>query len=156
MRAAGIAVKIATAGRPTVHLVVADDSSGSPSLSDAQEITSDHTDLPEQLHDAAESVRSRLKALRIERVAVRRADRATKASNKEGPRLRLLMEGAVTSAARGEVIDTHIGTGKDTGAWYGSNKETVDSEASRLLTAAGLSSSKYLEATSAALAALRL
>jgi hypothetical protein len=156
MRVAGIAVRIASSGRPAVRIIVADDASGSPVISDPQEITSDHADLPEQLHDAAESVRSRLKALNVERVVVRRADRPTKASNKEGPRVRLIMEGAVTSAARSEVIDTRLGTGKDTGAWYGGDKATVDAEADRLLTEANVSSTKYLEATSAALAALRL
>jgi hypothetical protein len=156
MRVAGIAVKMPSGGRPSVRIIVADDASGSPVISDAQEITSDHADLPEQLHDAAESVRSRLKALNVERVVVRRADRPTTPSNQDGPRYRLIMEGAVTSAARSEVIDTRIGTGKDTGAWYGGKKATVDAEAERLLAAASLSPTKYLEATSAALAALRL
>jgi hypothetical protein len=156
MRVAGIAVKMPSGGRPSVRIIVADDASGSSVISDAQEITSDHADLPEQLHDAAESVRSRLKALNVERVVVRRADRPTTPSNQDGPRYRLIMEGAVTSAARSEVIDTRIGTGKDTGAWYGGKKATVDIEAERLLAAASLSPTKYLEATSAALAALRL
>jgi hypothetical protein len=64
------------------------------------------------------------------------------------------MEGAVTSAARSVVVDTFLGTGADTGTWYGAKKTDVDAAATRLLSQYGMHS-RYLEATSAALAALR-
>ncbi|MGH7486250.1 MAG: hypothetical protein ACREMY_11725, partial [bacterium] len=71
MRAAGIAVKIEKKGRPTVRLVVLDDSAGSPALEAAIPFPSDDADTPVQLHEAAEAVQSRLAGLGVERVVVR-------------------------------------------------------------------------------------
>jgi hypothetical protein len=119
------------------------------------DFTADDTDLATQLHDMGEAVRSRLAGVAVDRVVVRRADRPPVPSNLEGPRLRLLTEGAVASAARSVVVTTRLGTGKDTGAWFGADKEGVDSAASGLLAAAGKPTS-YLEAVAAALAALKL
>jgi antitoxin (DNA-binding transcriptional repressor) of toxin-antitoxin stability system len=154
MRVAGISVDVAKPGRPVARLIVADDAGWLLRIEEPTDFTSDDADVPVQLHDAAEAVRSRLKSLNVDRVVVRRADFAP-ASRKEGPKLRLLMEGALTSAACSVVPDTRIGTGKDTGAWYGGGKEAVDAEASQLLSAASLSA-RYGEATSAALAGIAL
>jgi hypothetical protein len=115
----------------------------------------DNVPLPEQLHDGAEALRSRISSLAVERVVIRRADFSQGAGNREGTKLRLLLEGALTSAARSVVIDTRIGTGKDTGAWFGSNKAGVDQAATSLLAAAGLPA-RYRDAASAALAGLAL
>ena len=131
------------------------DGSSGPTIEIAEVFTSDDVDLATQLHDMAEALRSRLDGLRVERVVVRRADRPPRASNTEGPRLRLLMEGAVASAARSVVVDTRVGTGKDTGAWYGSNKAGVDAVAAQLLGQHGVAAA-YGEATSAGLAALAM
>ena len=84
--------------RPTVYLIVLDDSSGQEVIETGQAFPADDADLATQLHDTAEAVRSRLDGLSVERVVVRRADRPPSASNTEGPRLRLLMSG-----------DTHLG-----------------------------------------------
>jgi hypothetical protein len=108
-----------------------------------------------QLHDAAEALKSRLQGLVVDRVVVRRADRPPRASNAEGPRIRLLMEGALCSAGRSIVVDTLIGTGKDTGAWFGSTKAGLDAAADQIIGAHALPS-RYREATSAALAGLAL
>jgi len=154
MRAAGISVDVAKPGRPAARLVVADNGSGSVVLGEPVDFTTDDTSVPVQLHDAAEAVRSHLKSLGVDRVVIRRADYSP-ASNKEGPKLRLLMEGALTSAACSVVPDTRIGTGKDTGVWFGGGKAAVDAEAGRLLGVASRSS-RYVEATSAALAGIVL
>jgi hypothetical protein len=151
MRVAGIAVDVPNPGRPAGRLVVLTDDSGSPEIEVVGDFPADDTDIPVLLHDAAEAVRSRLEGLGVDRVVVRRADRPPKASSAEGPKFRLLMEGALTSAARSVVVDTRLGTGKDTGAWFGSNKEGVDAAAKGLLKAASLHA-RYREATSAALA----
>lgn len=151
MRIAGIAVDVPTAGRPAGRLVLINDASGSPVIEIAEDFTSDDVALPIQLHDASEALRSRLTGLGVDRAIIRRADHPPRASNAEGPKLRLLMEGALTSAAQSVVVDTRIGTGKDTGGWFGSNKATVDAESDRLL-ADGSLHARYREATSAALA----
>src|SRR5688572_24609242 len=119
MRVAGIAVGMAAKNRPSVRLVVV---SNVPvvGIETAEEFPSVRDDLPEQLHDAAESIRSRLLGLAVDRVVVCRADHSPVPSAAEGPRRRLLMEGAITSAARSVVVDTRLGTGKDAGLWFGS------------------------------------
>lgn len=155
MRVAGIAVDVPSSGRPAARLVVVTNASGQLAIETTADFPSDDVGLPVQLHDTAEALRSRLAGLAIDRAVVRRADRPPKPSNAEGPRLRLLMEGAVTSAAQSVVVDTRIGTGKDTGAWHGSNKAGVDQAAASLLGAHELKG-RYLEATSAALAGLAL
>src|SRR5438128_2146891 len=136
MRAVGIAVSIRSA-RPICYLAVLTNATGVPAIEDAVEIPGDAADTATQLHDMAEAVRSRLTGLTTDRVVIRRADHTPIASNRDGPRIRLLTEGAVLSAARGVVVDTRIGTGKHTGAWYGSNKAGVDAAAEALLAADG-------------------
>lgn len=155
MRVAGIAVGMPVTNRPAARLVVLDDAGGSPSIQVHEDYPSANAPIADQLHTQAKSVHSRLTGLEVDRVVVRRADPPPRATNKDGPRRRLLAEGAVTSAARSVVVDTRIGTGKQTGEWFGSTKGAVDKEAKRLLDAAGLSE-RYLEATSAALAGLTL
>src|SRR5688572_4889340 len=108
MRAAGIAVEIPTKGRPVVRLVVTDDSSGTTAIEATALFTSDDVDLATQLDEMSEAVRSRLQALKVDRVVIRRADIPPRPSNREGPRLRLLMEGAVGAAARSAVLDTRL------------------------------------------------
>lgn len=154
MRVAGLCVDVSTKGRPATRLIVIDSSDpNTPLTSDT--FTADDVDLATQLHDAEEAVRSRLKGSGADRVVIRRADQAQVPSKYEGPRLRLLTEGAVTAAARDVVVDTRIGTGKETGSWHGTNKETLDTEARAFVTRAGLQA-KYLEAAAAALAGLAL
>ncbi len=155
MLVAGIAVDIPSSGRPAVRLVVVDDSTGSPKIEATADFPGDDIPLPVQLHDASEAVRSRLDGLAVKRVVVRRADRPPRASHAEGPKLRLLMEGAVVAAARSVVVDTRLGTGKDVGGWYGSNKAGAETAAASLLGSHGLKDT-YVEATAAALAALAL
>lgn len=155
MRVAGVAVDVPSSGRPAARLVVATDAGGGPAIEVVGDFPGDDVELPVQLHDGAEALRSRLEGLVVDRVVVRRADRPPRATNAEGPKLRLLMEGALTAAARSVVVDTRIGTGKDTGTWYGSNKAAVDAAADRLLKAVSLHP-RYRDATSAALAGLAL
>jgi hypothetical protein len=155
LRVAGIAVEIPSSGRPAARLVVLDDAGGSPSIEVHEDYPSAKVAIAEQLHDQAEAVRSRLKGLRVDRVVIRRADQPPKASNMEGPRRRLLAEGALTGAARSVVVDTRIGTGKQTGEWFGSSKSDVDKTAKQLLDADQVHA-RYVEATSAALAGLAL
>jgi hypothetical protein len=155
VRAAGLAVNIPTRGRPIVRLVVLDDTSGSIETMAAEEIPTQDVDIAEQLFQVARSVESRVRGLNVARVIVRRADVPTRASKKEGPRLRLLIEGAVVSASRGVVTDTRLGMGKDVAHWHGSLKDDLDDEAKRLMTSAG-KHAKFAEAAGAALAGLAL
>lgn len=153
MRVAGIAVDIPRRGRPVARLVVIDDASGSALIDNVADFTSDDTDLATQAHDIAEAVRSRLRGVSVDRVVVRRADRPPRASNTEGPRIRLVIEGAITGAARGTVTDTRIGTGRELGSRFGSSKAALDTAASTVVTSAN-KDARFVEAAAAALAAL--
>lgn len=155
LRVAGIAVDVPKPGRPAGRLVVASDASGAPVIESVVDFPADDAELPVLLHDAAEAVRSRLEGLGVDRVVVRRADWFGKGGNGDGPKFRLLMEGALTSAAKSVVVDIRLGTGKEAGTWYGGSKADVEATAKALLKGAGLHS-RYLEAASVALAGLAL
>lgn len=152
---AGIAVKMLSPGRPSIRLVVVTETPAI-AVETSEVFSSDHADLAEQLHDTAEAIRSRLVGLGVDRVFVRRADRAPVPSSQEGPRIRLLTEGAIVSAARSVVVDTHVGTGKDAAGWHGSKKAQLDDAASALASAHGLNGTIYAEAVGAGLAALSI
>jgi hypothetical protein len=154
MRVAGFAVGHGTKGRPLTRLIVIDSSDPSMPLTSAT-FTGDDVDLATQLHDAAEAVRSSMEGNQADRAVVRRADRPTVASKAEGPRLRLLTEGSIVAAARSIIVETWIGTGKETGKWHGTNKATLDAAATAFLVSAGLPA-VYLDAAAAALAGLAL
>lgn len=146
---------LAAPKRPSVRVVVLDDESGTPVIEKVEDIPSAAVDVVEQLHHAAKAVESRLKGLQVERVVVRRADFSNQQGKTEGPRLRLLVEGAATNAARTAVLDTRLGTGKDIAQWCSATKDDLDDEAAALVAAAG-EHSRYVEAAAAALAGLRL
>jgi type II secretory pathway component PulC len=148
-------VAVPTPDRPVARLIVLNNSSGTAVVEAHEVFPGDSVDLATQLHDMAEAIRSRIQGLSVDRTVVRRADRPPKPNNNEGPRLRLIVEGAVISAARSVVVETRAGTGKDTGMWFGSNKAGVDAAATALLTSNSLPAN-LLEATSAALAGLAL
>lgn len=143
-------------GRPSVRLVVVSDASGSVLVETAEVVPADVAPLPEQIMDATEVVRSRLRGLEVERVLVRQADRSPVARSADGPRIRLLMEGSLLGAARSVVADTTICDGKEAGRLFGSDKATLDAAGRGLATACGLDEGVYYEAAAAALAALAI
>jgi hypothetical protein len=155
VRAAGFAVNMPSRGRPVVRLVVIDDASGSPVVAAAEEIPTDDAELAEQLYQVGRSVESRLRGLNIDRVIVRRADVPVMASKKDGPRIRLLIEGSVVSAARSTVTDTRLAMGKDVAHWGGKLKDELDEDATNLVTGAG-HHAKFAEAAAAGLAGVAL
>lgn len=138
-----------------MRLVVLDNRTGTTETQAAEEIPTDDVEIAEQLFQVARAVESRIRGLDVDRVIVRRADVPTRASKKEGPRLRLLIEGAVVGAARGVVTDTRLGMGREVAHWHGSLKDDLDNEAKKLLTSAG-KHAKFSDAASAALAGLSL
>ena len=155
MRALGLAVSI-NGKRSTVSAVVLDDhaAAGDPfdpnmmTVESSFEVKGDQPDAAVHLGDAAKAVGGRVSSLRPDVVVVRRADRPARPSNQEGPRLRLLVEGAITAAARNVVPNTHLRNGKDCGAAFGGTKESLDREADRI------HGGKFGEATAAAMSGL--
>ena len=139
--------------KATAYGVVVDDSSGAPVIEDKFEITNDEADLSTRLYDMAETARTKVDTFQPERVAIRRADFPPAGGRQEAPKVRLLAEGALTSAARSKCVETYLGTGRDFGTWCGSDKDTVMADAKALATSSGLAQ-KYAVAIGAALAAL--
>ncbi|MCW2792526.1 MAG: hypothetical protein JWO76_1624 [Nocardioides sp.] len=154
MRVFGIAVTMEGEQKATAYGVVLDDSSGSPVIETKFEITNDEADLSTRLYDMAENIRTKVDSLRPDRVAIRRADFPPTQSRKEAPKVRMFAEGALASAARSKCVLTYLGTGKDFGAWCGSDKDTVEAEAKTLAKASPGIPQKYAFAISAALGAL--
>lgn len=151
MRTLGIAV--AMKAKPVLSFVLLDDHAAvfdvaAVTVEETFEVPLEDRPLAPQLGEAAKSVRGRVCSLRPDAVVVRRADRPTRASNLEGPRKRLLIEGAVASAAYAEALNTSLLTGKECGQVYGSDKASLEGQAATLV------KSKYREAAAAALAGL--
>lgn len=153
MKVAGIAVE-PNQQRPIVRLMVVSGSPATPAYETAEQFTSEDVSIPEQVHYVAEAIRSRLKGLNVERVVVRRADFFSINSNQDGPRRRLLVEGAVLAAATAVVPDTVLGTGKELALRYGELKATHEAAAKAFAIGAG-ERADYTEAAAAALAGLR-
>lgn len=154
MRVAGIAVAVPSPKRPVVRIVVVDDASGVPVVDRAEELSLPKDDTVEQLFQAARSVESRLKGLKVDRVIVREAE-AMHASRKDGPRRRMKVEGAITASARAAVPDTRLAAGSDLGQWCGSSKDAVDAAGKALVQAAD-KHADYSEAAAAAAVGLKL
>jgi hypothetical protein len=150
MRAVGVCVHMASKGRPSADVVVAEGSWGSAVEIERFELTSNKQELATIFYELASGLRSHLAGLHADRVVIRRADVPTRASKKEGPRLRLLAEGALVGAARAEVEDVLVLTGKELAARSPTaSKDDLDAEAERQL------AGSPVEAAAAALAGLK-
>jgi hypothetical protein len=153
VRAIGIAVTMVGDTKATAYGILLDGAGNQTTVVEKFEITSDEADLATRTYDLAESVRSRVDAFAPDCVGVRRADFPPQGSRKEAPKLRLLAEGAIVSAARSRCTDTYLGTGKDIGTWCGVKKEDVETQAAQLLKDSGIAQ-KFSLAAAAALGAL--
>ncbi|OZC78011.1 hypothetical protein CH251_04980 [Rhodococcus sp. 06-462-5] len=155
MRVMGLALSI-SGKKITVAAVILDDHARpedgfdrqAVSVENSFDVKADEDDLAVRLGDVAKSISGRARSIAPDGVVVRRADRPQRPSNQDGPRLRLLAEGAVTAAVHEVVRNTVIRNGKDCGAAFGTVKEKLDEEAQAIL------SGKYKEATAAALSGL--
>lgn len=151
MKCLGIAVAMKT--RPTLRLVllegqVCDAEDLDVSVHSEFEIPLEDRELAAQLGEAAKSVRGRVRSLGPGSVVVRRADVPTRPSNLAAPRIRLLIEGAIVSAAYSELLATALLSGKECGKAFGTDKAALDQLAGTIV------ATKYKEAAAAALAGL--
>lgn len=151
----GLAVSV-SGKKVTVAAVILDDHARPEDGFDRQALTAEdpfevkeaEEDLAVRLGELSKKIRGRVRSIAPDGVVVRRADRPRQASNLEGPRLRLLAEGAVTAAAHEVVTNTVIRSGKDCGDKFGTSKDELDREAEAIL------GGKYSDATAAALSGL--
>jgi len=157
MRTLGLAVDLPARGRRAVRAVLLVDqlpAGVAPSLSDVQvelefELPTVVGSIVEQVAELSKAVSGRLQSLRPDVVVLRRADQSMRPSNGDGPRMRLLVEGAVLAAARLEIERTVLRNGKECGAAYGGGKDAVDADAATLV-----SKKSLIEAAAAALSGL--
>lgn len=115
VRVMGIAVHIPSKGRPAADVVVLDGVWAAHTHVTTFKLTSTHDDLPTVLQDLAAGLASHLSGLQVDRVVIRRADKPTRPSNYEGPRTRLLAEGAMTACAKAAIDDVMLADGKTLG-----------------------------------------
>jgi len=153
MRLVGIAVKMETEGRPTARGILTETGAVPPAIVDQFELSGDDVDFTRQLFELSQSTKSRLTALHPDRVVVCRADFPPQQSRTEGPKLRLLAEGAIAAAAREVVPETFLTTGKEIGEWDHSSKDQVKVKAKAMVKTHGLPL-KWVEAAMAAIGAL--
>ena len=133
MRSIGVCVRLTTKNRPTANVVVLEGTYLTPTIIETCELTTSAAAVPIQLADLHNNLKSRLSGLQPDRVVVRRADHPKRASNQEGPRLRLLAEGALVTAACSETDDVVLANGKDLAARAGAkDKATLDLDATAI------------------------
>ena len=138
MLSLGLTVDLPSPKRPVLRAVLLSD--GLPagvvprlddiSLLDEFDVATYDDDWAVFCKDFAETVSGRIRSIQPDVVIVRRADMARKASNLDGPRIRLVASGAVTAAAKILIPKTHLLTGKAC-AVYGKPKDQLDQDAAR-------------------------
>lgn len=97
-----------------------------------------------------QEVSARVSTLSPDVVVVRRADVYPRGRVGDGPRLRLVVEGAITAAAMSHLPgNTHLRTGGDCATKYGKSKSDMDADAATFT-----SHQNYVEAAAAALSGL--
>ncbi len=143
MRVLGLAVDIPASRRPALRAVLLEvqlPADGVPPLTGVTvattfEVPSVKEDLATQLHELSSAVTARVQTLMPDVVVVRRADVSPRGASgrNEGPRLRLLAEGAIIAAARALVVVTHVRTGRECRLAYGARKEEVEADAATLV-----------------------
>ena len=118
-------------------------------VKDTFDVPSSDEDIATQLKELSDALRGRIRTLDPDTVVVRRADIPPRPTNQEGPRIRLMAEGAIIASARSLVEQTIVRTGKECGAAYGTTKSEVDASAAGLL-----ATTKQIPAAAAALSGL--
>ncbi|MFT4085167.1 MAG: hypothetical protein QM638_21510 [Nocardioides sp.] len=137
MLALGLAVALPTPSRPVVRAVLLEDPFGAstvPTLADVSvsrefDLTTTHTRWAEIAGQFYADVSGRITTLKPDIVIVRRADFHRSRSNADGPKIRLVIEGALSAAAIGHVANTHLRAGVECGRLYGKDKKDMDADA---------------------------
>ncbi len=145
-KVAGIVVSVM--GKPRASVVIIDGPFTAPTVIEVFDLTTTETDTAGQAQDLSANLRNRLRGTTPDRVLVRRADFPPRPSNKEGPRLRLIIEGAIAAAAKEIVTYTVLLTGRDAAARTSMTKDDLNGLAATLV------GPKERQAGAAALAAL--
>lgn len=126
-----------SARRPTVRAVLLEDSVAAGqaldlnqiTLRDAFEFTTTETDWAQMCDQFAQDTSARVSSLEPDIVVVRQADFNQNGRLGDGPRLRLVVEGAITAAAIKHVPKTRLRRGKACADTYpGKSKDQMDAD----------------------------
>jgi len=140
--ALGISIDLPTQMRPVIRAVLLRDPfdvSQVPRLADVTvedefDLTSPEDDWAKLASDYFQAVSGRVSTLTPNIVIVRRADMPKRPNNYDGPRLRLVVEGAVCAASYEHVTNTHLRTGTAcANAYHRSEKATLDAHGKGLV-----------------------
>jgi hypothetical protein len=134
VRALGLTVEMKTPGRPVVHAVLLEDSVaasqpitlGDVNLDREFDLTTAEKDWARICSQYAQDVSGRVSSLALDVVVVRRADFHRNSRSGDGPKLRLVIEGAITAAAMGHLANTHLQTGAACAGEYPEEKDAMD------------------------------
>lgn len=121
----------------------------SPTLVDTFVLNSSSPTVAERAYDLATALATHLQGSNIDTVVIRRAEKPPKATNTDGPRERLIVEGALVAFARHKVPDTRLERGKSLAQSRGLTKGALDA-----LGAAVSPDDHHVAAAAAAIAAL--
>lgn len=146
-----------TRGRPAIRVVVLDDPHSPTdsailadvSVFDAFDLTTAEDDWARIASQFFQDVSGRVSTLAPDVVVVRRAEVYVRGRLGDGPRLRLVVEGAITAAAASHVPNTHLRTGSECASRYAQTKEVMDADGRALV-----SRTNQVEAAGAALSGL--
>jgi len=155
--ALGLTVMLPTPSRPVVRAALLRDPFGAgqvPTLADVTvdpefDLTTTESRWERMSGQFYTDVSGRVSTLQPDIVVVRRADFHRGRGNADGPRLRLVIEGAITAAAIGHVRNTHLRTGSECARLYGQDKDVMDAHGKDLVT-----TKSRAEAAAAALSGL--
>lgn len=142
MLALGLSVDFPKTMRPVVHAVLLSDPYNAtpiPTLADITvaaefDLTSAEEDWAKLASDYFQATSGRISTLRPAAVIIRRADMPKRPNNYDGPRLRLVIEGALAAAAYQHVTNTRLRTGVAcANAYNKSDKSTLDAHGKGLV-----------------------
>lgn len=131
-----------------VHCALLEGTFSSPSLVDEFQLNSSLGSIAERAYDVSSSLSSHLQGLDVATVVVRRAEVPPKASNADGPRDRLIIEGALVAFARHKVVDSRLERGRVLAQSRGLSKDELDA------LGAAVANADYVAAAAAAIAVL--
>ena len=140
MRAVGLAVDMPKPARPVVHFVIFDDPHGPGDAAvladvthfDAFDLKTAEPEWSDIAYQYFQDVSARVSTVAPDIVVIRRAGVYKRGRIGDGPRLRLVVEGAVTAAARSHVPNTHLRTGADCATRYGASQDVLDADGAAL------------------------
>lgn len=131
MASLGIRVHI-DKGQPAVAAVLLEGTKSAATMVEPFLLTTNETTTVEQIQDLASALKNRLIGLgEVEGVAIRRAD-FSPSSKKEGPKTRLLVEGAMIKASREQVESTSCASARDLAQTCGIKKAEMDAQGTAL------------------------